>query len=136
MESLSQIFSPFDDLEIICEEHDLPCIGLCSYYLCKEKTKFLCIKCIKSGKTCITKEKHELITLSEMLYRFFLTKENKYLDTLQIRDMENLIKEYNENELNQVTQNYYSIKEDEHKKYSLFKNNFTDLIKLKRKIQK
>ena len=64
-----------------------------------------------------------------MLYRFFLTKENKYLDTLQIRDMENLIKEYNENELNQVTQNYYSIKEDEHKKYSLFKNNFTDLIK-------
>ena len=129
MESLSQIFSPFDDLEIICEEHDLPCIGLCSYYLCKEKTKFLCIKCIKSGKTCITKEKHELITLSEMLYRFFLTKENKYLDTLQIRDMENLIKEYNENELNQVTQNYYSIKEDEQKKYSLFKNNFTNLIK-------
>ena len=43
MESLSQIFSPFDDLEIICEEHDLPCIGLCSYYLCKDKTKFLCM---------------------------------------------------------------------------------------------
>ena len=66
METSGNLFSPFDDIEFICETHDLPCIGLCSYGLCKEKTQFLCMKCIKSGKTCITKEKHELITISEL----------------------------------------------------------------------
>ena len=55
MESLSELLSPFDDLEIFCEEHGIPCIGLCANYICKEKVKFLCMKCIKSGQTCITK---------------------------------------------------------------------------------
>ena len=60
METLSDLLSPFDDLELFCEEHGIPCIGLCSNYLCKDKTKFLCMKCIKSENNCITREKHEL----------------------------------------------------------------------------
>ena len=29
------------------------------------------MKCIKSGNTCITQQKHELISLSEILFRFY-----------------------------------------------------------------
>ena len=129
MESLSELFSPFDDLEIICEDHGLPCIGLCCNYGCKEKTKFLCMKCVKSGKTCITKEKHELITLSEMLYRFFLIEENKSLDILQIQEMDQIIKEFKIEEFNKVTQNYKSIQGQNYKKFNIIKDMFSDLIK-------
>ena len=129
MESLSEIFSPFDDWEIICEDHGLPCLGLCCNYGCKMKTKFLCMKCIKSGKTCITQEKHELITLSEMLYRFFLIEENKSLDILQIQEMDQIIKEFKIEELNKVTQNYKSIQGQNYKKFNIIKAMFSDLIK-------
>ena len=129
MESLSELFSPFDDLEITCEDHGLPCIGLCCNYGCKEKTKFLCMKCVKSGNTCITKEKHELITLSEMLYRFFLIEENKSLDILQIQEMDQIIKEFKIEELNKVTQNYKSIQGQNYKKFNIIKGMFSDLIK-------
>ena len=129
MESLSELFSPFDNLEIICEDHGLPCIGLCCNYGCKEKTKFLCMKCVKSGNTCITKEKHELITLSEMLYRFFLIEENKSLDILQIQEMDQIIKEFKIEELNKVTQNYKSIQGQNYKKFNIIKGMFSDLIK-------
>ena len=129
MESLSQIFSPFDNLEIICDEHNIPCIGLCCNISCNEKTKFLCMKCIKSGKTCITKEKHELITLSEMLYRFFLKEENNYFDTLQMQEMEKVIKEINAEELNKVTLNFQYIQSDKYKRISDIKNKLLDMIK-------
>lgn len=129
MERLSAIFSPFDDLELICEDHGIPCIGLCCNYNCKEKTKFLCMKCVKSGNTCITKQKHELITLSEMLYRFFLIEENKSLDILQIQEMDQIIKEFKIEELNKVSENYKLIQDLNYKKFSQIKNIFSDLIK-------
>ena len=128
MESLSQIFSPFDNLEIICDEHSIPCLGLCCNFSCKEKTKFLCMKCIKSGKTCITKENHELITLSEMLYRFFLKEENNYFDTIQMQEMEQVIKEINDEELNKVTTNFQYIQSDKYKKISDIKKTLLDMI--------
>jgi hypothetical protein len=129
MESLSQIFSPFDNLEIICEEHSIPCIGLCCNINCKERTKFFCMKCIKSGKTCITKEKHELITLSEMLYRFFLKEENNYSSIYQIQEMKQLIKDINAEELNNVTSNFQYIKSDKFKIISDIKKILMDMIK-------
>ena len=128
MESISSIFSPFDNLEIICEEHSIPCLGLCCNINCNEKTKFLCMKCIKSGKTCITKEKHELITLSEMLYRFFLREENNYYDNLQMQEMEQVIKEINNEELNKVTLNFQFIQSDKFKKISYIKNTMLDMV--------
>ena len=129
MESLSEIFSPFDDLEIICEEHGLPCIGLCCNYCCKEKTKFLCMKCVKSGNTCITKEKHELITLSEMLYRFFLIEENKSVNISQIQEMEQIVNEWKAEELEKVTQNFKSIQGQKYKKFDDIKKITSNLIK-------
>lgn len=129
MENLSEIFSPFDNLELICEDHGIPCIGLCCNYYCKEKTKFLCMKCIKSGTSCITKQKHELITLSEMLYRFFLIEENKSLDILQIQEMSQIIKEINDEELTKVMQNYKSIQDHNYQRFSQIKSIFSDIIK-------
>ena len=129
MESLSEIFSPFDDLEIICEEHGLPCIGLCCNYCCKEKTKFLCMKCVKSGNTCITKERHELITLSEMLYRFFLIEENKSVNILHIQEMEQIINEWKLEDLEKVTQNFKSIQGQNYKKFDIIKAMTSNLIK-------
>ena len=129
MESLSEIFSPFDDLEIICEDHGLPCIGLCCDYCCKEKVKFLCMKCVKSGNTCITKERHELITLSEMLYRFFLIEENKSVNILHIQEMEQIINEWKLEDLEKVTQNFKSMQGQNYKKFDIIKAMTSNLIK-------
>ena len=109
METLSNYLSPFDDLEFICDIHNIPCIGLCSNTSCKEKTKFLCIKCIKSGTTCITKEKHELTTLSEIIFRFFLKIDNKSFDLDQIQTMEQILKEINDEEFNKTLSLYKEI---------------------------
>ena len=129
MESLSEIFSPFDDLEIICEEHGLPCIGLCCNYCCKEKTKFLCMKCVKSSNTCITKERLELITLAEMLYRFFLIEENKSVNILHIQEMEQIINEWKLEDLEKVTQNFKSMQGQNYKKFDIIKTMTSNLIK-------
>ena len=129
MKSLSEIFSPFDDLEIICEDHGLPCIGLCCDYCCKEKVKFLCMKCVKSGNTCITKERHELITLSEMLYRFFLIEENKSVNILHIQEMEQIINEWKLEDLEKVTQNFKSMQGQNYKKFDIIKTMTSNLIK-------
>jgi WD40 repeat protein len=130
MESLSEFLSPFDDLEIYCEEHGIPCIGLCSNYLCKEKIKFLCMKCVKSGQTCITKEKHELITLAEMLYRFFIKEENKSIDLLEIQTMNHIIKEYDKVELNNILTQFKTVKEDNSLKMTEIQNTFYELINI------
>ena len=128
MESLSELLSPFDDLELFCEEHGIPCIGLCSNFLCKEKIKFLCMKCIKSGKTCITKEKHELITLSEMLYRFFIKEENKSIDLLEIQTMNQIIREYEKGELNNILSQFKIIKEESSEKMTEIQMAFIKMI--------
>ena len=128
MESLSDLLSPFDDLEFYCEEHGIPCIGLCANYLCNEKIKFLCMKCIKSGKTCITKNKHELITLAEMLYRFFVKEENKSIDLFEIQNMNQLIKEYDKDQLNNILSNFKNIKEDNTLKMNEIENTLCNLV--------
>ena len=112
MESLSEFLSPFDDIELICEEHGIPCIGFCSNYACKEKSKFLCMCCIKSGETCITKQKHELVSLSEILHRYFINEENISNITLQVQEMEQIIKEYSVEELENVKMKFKSVQDD------------------------
>ena len=128
METLSEILSPFDELEIFCEEHGIPCIGLCSNFLCQEKTKFLCMKCVKSGQTCITREKHELVTLSEMLYRFFIKQENKTVDLLEMQTMFQVIKEYEKGELNNILSTFKTLKEENRVKINEIQNTLTQLV--------
>ena len=130
METLSDLLSPFDDLELFCEEHGIPCIGLCSNYLCKDKTKFLCMKCIKSENTCITREKHELITIGELLYRFFIKEENKSNDLLEIQTMNQIIKEYEKSELNNIIAQYKTIKEESGEKLNQIQITLTNLANL------
>ena len=128
MEILNQFLSPLDNIEYICDTHGIPCIGVCSNSSCKDKTKFLCIKCIKSGNTCITKEKHELVTLSEMIYRFFLKIENKSLDFIQIQTMEKIIKKITDEEYNNILSNYKESQSITAKKYDEVKKIFSDII--------
>lgn len=128
MNSITELLSPLDDLEIICEEHGIPCLGLCSNILCKEKTRFLCMKCIKSQNTCITKEKHELVSLSEMLFRFMKKKEeSKEIIIKDIQKMDTIIKEYDKNELNNILIQFKSIKEE--KSIKIIEAKLCDLIK-------
>ena len=128
MEILNQYLSPLDDIEYICDTHGIPCIGVCGSSSCKEQSKFLCIKCIKAGDTCITKQKHELVTLSEMIYRFFLKMENKSLDLLQIQTMEKIIQKLNEEDFNNILSNYKTVQSMNIKKYEEIKKLFSDIV--------
>ena len=128
MEILNQFLSPLDNIEYICDTHGIPCIGVCGSSSCKEKSKFLCIKCIKAGDTCITKQKHELVTLSEMIYRFFLKMENKSLDLLQIQTMEKIVQKLNEEDFNNILSNYKTVQSMNIKKYEEIKKLFSDIV--------
>ena len=128
MEILNQYLSPLDDIEYICDTHGIPCIGVCGSSSCKEKSKFLCIKCIKAGDTCISKQKHELVTLSEMIYRFFLKMENKSLDLLQIQTMEKIVQKLNEEDFNNILSNYKTVQSMNIKKYEEIKKLFSDIV--------
>lgn len=99
MDSLSATLSPFDDFEIICPQHNIPAIGVCGEYYCQSLSNFYCMKCIKNDSSCITKNHHELISLSELLYRFFVKQENKTIDLAEISSMIEIIKEYDQNEI-------------------------------------
>ena len=135
MEKLSELLSPLDELEFICDIHGIPSIGLCSNSLCNEKTKFLCMKCIKSGKTCITKEKHELITISEMLFRFFKCENISQSKEIQeILKMNKIINSFGKKELYNILSEFKSIKKEksikaiENKLFELM-NYFIDTFK-------
>lgn len=112
MNSLTNDLSSLDDLEIYCLEHNIPCIGICSKFNCKTNAKFFCMQCIKSGKTCITLEKHELITLSEILFRFY-NKQNTVNSALltKIKRMGKIMNQYRTEELDNFENKYKNIKE-------------------------
>ena len=126
MELLNDFLSPLDNLEFICEDHGIPCEGLCSNPFCNNKTKFFCMKCIKSGITCITKEKHELITLSEFLFRFFKSENNIKSEIQEILKMNSIISEYDKNELNSLKSDFKSIKEE--KNIKIIENKLYEMI--------
>ena len=113
MNSLSEQLSPFDNIDILCEEHGIPCIGLCSNISCESKTKLLCMKCIHSKKTCITKEKHELVTISELMFRFYKGEENNRTNLIkENQNMVKIINEYNKFEIDNIISNYKSLKDE------------------------
>ena len=128
MESISELLSPLDDFEIICEEHGIPCIGICSNEYCKERVKFLCMKCIKSDKTCITKFKHELITLSEMLFRFFVREENKSSEISLIKDMDKIIKDLSNEEIDNIKYEFKILQKECSNKLENIKNIMIEII--------
>ena len=126
MDLLNDYLSPLDNLEFICEEHGIPCEGLCSNSFCNNKTKLLCMKCIKSGNTCITKKKHELVTLSEFMLRFFKSENKSKLEIQDILKMNSIINEYDKNELNNVKSEFKSIKEE--KNIKIIENKLIEMI--------
>ena len=127
MSLMSELLSPFDSLELNCEIHGIPCLGLCSNSLCNLKTKLLCMKCIKSGTTCITKEKHELITISELLYRFFKLDDNKNNEIINdIIKMNNIVNCYDKTEMNKIIKEFKNIKEE--KNIKLIENKLYEMI--------
>ena len=98
MESLNVKLSPIDEHNFYCSVHDNLFIGVCGNSLCKEK-RLICMKCIENKETCITKESHELISLSEFFYRFFLKQENKSLDLDYLNSRIELISDIDKNEV-------------------------------------
>ena len=125
MNSLSDELSNLDDLEIYCLDHEIPCIGICSKFNCNQKPRFFCMKCIKSGKTCITIQKHELISLSEILYRFY--KQESTLNHTLIRKIKKIGKAINQGkpeDLENFGNKYKNIKEQ----ILPIKKAYTDLV--------
>jgi hypothetical protein len=98
MDVLSSTLTTFDDINIKCQTHDIPSIGVCGDYFCKER-RFLCMKCIKDIDSCINSQKHELISLSELLYRFFLKQETKAIDLVEINTMMESLKQIDRMEI-------------------------------------
>src|SRR4051794_8290479 len=76
--------SQLDDINMNCSQHNLPFSGICGDSLCGEARLF-CIKCALSNENCIIKNKHELISLSEILHRFFHNKEAGHLNLNRIK---------------------------------------------------
>ena len=128
MESFRELLPSLDDLEIFCEEHGMPCIGLCSNSMCKEKIRFLCEQCVKSGNTCITKEKHEIITLVEMLSRIFGKEGNKLIDFSEIYSINQIISKYHKNELNKILSQFKSMDKENSLKLNEYQATFLDLL--------
>ena len=112
MNSLSDELSNLDDLEIYCLQHEIPCVGICSRFNCNQKTRFFCMKCIKSGTTCITQQKHELISLSEILFRFY-KNQNKLNQTLihKMKKIGRAINQSKAEDLDNFGNKYKNIKE-------------------------
>jgi WD40 repeat protein len=92
MDSLSATLTPIDEINITCQFHETPAIGVCGNNLCKER-KFFCMKCVKANECCITLSRHELVSLSELLYRFFIKQETKAIDLVEINNMMEVLKE-------------------------------------------
>jgi WD40 repeat protein len=91
MESLSSIVSPLDEMDIFCRTHNNLAMGVCGESKCQEK-KFLCMDCLKNDRSCVIKDKHELICLSELLYRFFTKEQSNSIDLSQINSMTEILK--------------------------------------------
>jgi WD40 repeat protein len=125
MNSITNDLSPLDDLEIICLEHNIPCLGICSNFNCNSKVKFLCMKCIKSNNTCITLQKHELISLSEILYRFYNKLNTVDIKLIQkIQKLGKAIKISNYDDINNFEKKYKNIQAQT----LWIKNTYQDLI--------
>lgn len=98
MDNLGSVLSSFDEIEINCSVHKIPAIGICAEYYCGS-SRFYCMKCIKEGISCITKDHHELISLSELLYRFFIKPESKTIDLQELNSLVEVIKDIEQKEM-------------------------------------
>ena len=98
MDSLNLKLSPIDDFNFNCSTHKNLYIGVCGNNFCKEK-KLICMNCIKHNETCITTDHHELVSLSEFFYRFFLKQENKTIDLDHLNSTLELVSDVDRNEV-------------------------------------
>jgi WD40 repeat protein len=95
------------------------------------------MKCIQSGNTCISKEKHELITISEILFRYYKTKnESKEKIIEEILKMNNIVNNYNKNDLNNLLSEFKIIKNNKNinqieRTFFELVNYFSEAFKLK-----
>jgi hypothetical protein len=123
MESLSAIVSPLDEIDITCRTHNNPAMGVCGESKCQEK-KFFCMNCIKNDKSCVIKDKHELICLSELLYRFFTKEQSNSIDLSQINSLTEILKRTDnepKEDTSKLLSDYVSLNKN------LIKENFTTM---------
>lgn len=90
--ALNSKLSFIDEINYMCPTHSSIYIGVCGNIFCKEKD-LICMKCIKSNETCITKNSHELVSLTELFYQYFLKQQNKELDFNYINSATDQLKE-------------------------------------------
>ena len=128
MNSLTNLISPLDDLELICEEHGIPCVGFCSEVKCKNEFKFFCMKCIKEGKTCIIQENHELITISELLNRYFIKEGNKQKNITQIKIMSEILNDCGQKQIDDIINNFGEINSNAQKNFEPIKLGLNQIL--------
>ncbi len=132
MDSLSDKLTPFDCIPITCTTHDTSAIGVCGENHCKER-RFLCMKCIDSKETCISNQRHELLSLSELLFRFFIKQETKAIDFFEVNSMMENLKEIERSEIKKNVNDYVnSATFTLAKKFDELKGQITNNINLKK----
>ena len=83
-----------DNLDLKCEIHEISIIGVCGDNYCPEH-RFLCMQCALDIESCIMTKRHELISLSEFIHRFFLKQEKGILDINRTKSLSDIVKSIN-----------------------------------------
>ena len=97
--------SDLDEIDVNCNIHNIPISGICGEVMCGE-SKFMCIKCALSMESCIASRGHELISLSELLHRFFTRKETGNINFNRIKNLMEGVSKINKQEISQKVANY------------------------------
>ncbi len=118
-----------DDINVNCNVHNIPISGVCGEVLCGE-SKFLCIKCALSAESCITAKSHELISLSELLHRFFTRKETGNINFNRIKSLMEGVSKINKNEIsNKLTNFVHNTKDNLDNKFNKVLKMLNDYMK-------
>ena len=97
--------SDLDEIDVNCNIHNIPISGICGEVMCGE-SKYMCIKCALSMESCIASRGHELISLSELLHRFFTRKETGNINFNRIKNLMEGVSKINKQEISQKVANY------------------------------
>jgi hypothetical protein len=107
-----------DEINVNCNVHNIPISGVCGEVLCGE-SRFLCIRCAMSMDSCIASKGHELISLSELLHRFFTRKETGNINFNRIKNLMEGVSKINKQEISQKLTNFvHNTKDNLDKKFT------------------
>ena len=96
----------FDNINLTCNEHKIPCIGVCIENKCKERRLF-CMKCVES-RSCTKDTCHEINSIGNLFNNFFNKQSNDAIDLYELNNLMEIIKSIDRSELSLKLNDYSS----------------------------